>query len=463
MPYEGEFGSKTSHFDFIKNPEVEAFLQQCDYLTPPSDEECQALADRFTPPPRADIRLPSFVIAVDGSPYEASIDDKLPSTKIGFLKIGAVLINLEEYGSLRDGKFVDPFRVAALQNNNSALTFTMPSANIRWGNKTTVRDSFRAWIDAQFYSSRTRFIETDPKTSLRSTLFALASRRPGELGTHDPRRLKIYKCPQCERGPLELQDIPEQQTCHYCGGEIYPTDCLRIWEEVQEYQSNGSAMSRLMLTLEHLIPIHYMRHLFNEAPLVLSGMAFFIDGPLAIFGNPAWLHRSIMIYLDEVNHKLRRFNQKPLLVIGLQKTGQVVDHVNFIDRFLPKDRLFAIDDAYRYKYILAGREESRQGFGFETYYGQDFIYKTPTGRTFVFGIPYPYPSKEEPGVDFAREKIRWENYPQLPTAIQLIDHLESDLYKNAVVPIALAHRYTAVSLEPGGKVLDLLTRSALNS
>src|SRR5690606_41479985 len=44
----------------------------------------------------------------------------------------------------------------------------------------------------------------------------------------------------------------------------------------------------------------------------------------------------------------------------------------------------------------------------------------------------------------------------------LISHLESDLYENAVVPIALAHRYTAISFQPGGRVLDLLTKHALD-
>jgi hypothetical protein len=134
-----------------------------------------------------------------------------------------------------------------------------------------------------------------------------------------------------------------------------------------------------------------------------------------------------------------------------------------IDRFLPQNRLFAIEDDYRYKYILSNREPAGNGFGFETYYGQDFIYKTPSNRTFVFGLPYSFPSKDMPGVDFPQEKVKWEYYPQLAKAVRLINELESDLYKNAVVPIALAHRYTAISLQPGGKVLDLLTRRSLNS
>jgi hypothetical protein len=36
-----------------------------------------------------------------------------------------------------------------------------------------------------------------------------------------------------------------------------------------------------------------------------------------------------------------------------------------------------------------------------------------------------------------------------------------DLYDNALVPVALAHRHASISLVPGGKVLDLLVRSGL--
>lgn len=461
MPYEGEFASKTAHSEFLRNPDIQGFLGECEYLTPPSDAEAQAMSDRFIESPSSDARLPSFVVAVDGSSHESSIDDKLPSTKIGYIKVGAILIDLDKYGTLRVGKYVDPFKVAELQDDNSALTFSVPSANIRWGGKTNVRDSFRAFVDHQFYGYRTRFSEQDPLTSLRSTLFHLASLRPGELHTGDPRKLKIFKCPDCGSGPIEVQDVPDQQKCSFCGADVYPTDCLRIWEDVNDNQSNQIAISRLMIVLEHIIPFHYIRHLYKNAPLLLSGMAFFIDGPLAFYGSPAWMHRTVMIFLQEVNRKLAKHGQLPLAMIGLQKTGQVVDHINLIDRYIPNNRLLAIDDEYRYKFILSGREASNQGFGFETYYGQDFIFKTPNGRTFVFALPYPYATKDLPGLDFSKEKVKFENYPQLSQALQLITYLESDLYENAVVPIALAHRFTAISFEPGGRVLDLLTKKAL--
>lgn len=165
-----------------------------------------------------------------------------------------------------------------------------------------------------------------------------------------------------------------------------------------------------------------------------------------------------MRYLHDVNRVLTAQGLNKILMIGLQKSGQVIDHLSLIDRFIPPDSIYAIDDEYRYRYIVSGRAASSNGFGSETYYGQDFIYKTPSGRTFVFGLPYPFSQKDS---GFVKNKVDMELYNDLPRAIALIRHFESDLYVNAIVPIALAHRYTAISLVPGGRVLDLLTENAL--
>jgi hypothetical protein len=44
----------------------------------------------------------------------------------------------------------------------------------------------------------------------------------------------------------------------------------------------------------------------------------------------------------------------------------------------------------------------------------------------------------------------------------LIRYFELDLYDNAIVPVALAHRHASISLVPGGKVLDILARDGLS-
>ena len=81
MPYPGEFASKAVHAEIVRNPDVTAFLQECDYLKPPSDEECQAVAAHFVPPPTSPTAIPSIVIATDGSHHESSLDDNSPAPR----------------------------------------------------------------------------------------------------------------------------------------------------------------------------------------------------------------------------------------------------------------------------------------------------------------------------------------------------------------------------------------------
>ena len=462
MPYHRELANKSSHFDLIQDPEIKNFLDECDYLQEPSEEEGNARTANFIPIPNLDgVKLPEQIIAIDGSYYSSKISDRLPSTEVGYVKISSVLIDLNEFSGLKVGKFVDPFKVAKLLNNSDSLKFIVPSANICWNGNTSVRDSFRAAIDRHLYSEKTRFNPNDPKTSLRTTLFHLASGRPSDIGTGDVNKLKIHKCPNdnCQRKLIEVFDIPDKQLCPSCNIEIYPSDCLRLWEEINEWQSNEFVISRFMGVVEHLLPIHYIRYLAEDSLSSLASTAFFLDRPLGIFGSAAWLNKAILSYLDAVNNRLAKNNKPPVLIIGLQKTGQIVDYAGLINCFIEPNTVFAINDDYRYKYIVPGRKKSQGGFGRETYYGQDFMYKTANGRIFILALPYPFARKNF--ANFTEEKVKPANYYNLPLALKLINKFECDLYENATIPIALANQHTAISLVPGGRVLDILTRRSL--
>ncbi len=462
MAYKKEWANKASHFDIVKNREVNEFLNDCDYITPPTEEEAKSLSNLFEEPMRRDDdKMPERIIAVDGSYHESSIDDRVPSSKIGYVKIGSFLIDMQSYNNLREyrDKYVDPFKVAKLQNNRSSVTFPLPSSNVVTKGKRTVCESFRYEVDKQLYNYR--IDPNDPNTSLRTTLFNLASSRPGNTISSE---LKLHKCPSCGSKDLIVLDIADEQLCTSCHESVFPADCLRLWEDVTDYQSNQTALSRFMSYIEHILAMHYVRYLFETSLTALSNIAFFVDGPLAIFGTGAWLSNAIMRYLYNINLRLEQKGLPKLLIIGLQKTGQVTDYFNLINRHINKNGLFVVDDDYRYKYVIPGRNESSSVFGYETYYGQDFVYKTPSGRLFIFALPYPAKSKNEPDIQtFMKEKTKIENYSELSRAISLIDEFECDLYENAIVPIALAHRYTAISLEPGSRILDLLTREKLRS
>lgn len=83
---------------------------------------------------------------------------------------------------------------------------------------------------------------------------------------------------------------------------------------------------------------------------------------------------------------------------------------------------------------------------------------------FNFAVPYPFAGKGRSAEQkaFANAKADMANYGSLvERACDLIRYFELDLYDSAIVPVALAHRHASISIVPGGKVLDIITKTGL--
>lgn len=452
MPYSRETAGKGGHADFVRNPDVQKFLSDCDYMKPPSDDEARAIASQFVVAPGGKpSQLPSFVVASDASKSDAPINDKLPSTQLGFIKVSHLLIVMSKYAELMDPKsrFVDPFKAADMHRNAQPITYVLPGSNIRYRGAASVADGFRRAVYDQLAANlrdgASRMVLTETLLTLNENSITLSS------------------CPSCRAqiGHLEFTPLAVTQDCPACGATIYVTDWLRLHEGISDFGDNASAMTRMMNAVEHLLLAAFILELLRDNPIALSKIAFVIDGPLALFGEPAKLHPRMMRLFHSANQKLAALQLEPLLVMGLQKTGGLMDHARMIERFLPNGVLRVVDDEYRNIYIT-GSDSPSANFGNETYYGQDFLFKTERGRIFDFALPYPFQDKAGSGARFSQMKVEMDRYGSLiERACDLIRHFELDLYDNAIVPIALAHRHASISLTPGGKVLDLLAKAAL--
>lgn len=454
MPYVRETAGKGGHADFIRNPDVQSFLSNCDYLREPSDEEGKALASRFTAAPKSDPpKLPKFVVASDASKSDTPINDKLPSTQVGFLKVSHVLITMDAYAGLIDpqNRFVDPFKVAEMHRSASPLTFTMPGSNIRYKGIKNVRHGFRHALFDQL--SQNRGDERSPMV-LTNSLRAIVGAK-----------LDISKCPECGDDSVAFKfESSDVETCPACNAKVFISDWLRLHEGISDFGDNSSAMTRMMNAVEHLLLGAYIKQVFDIHPGALADIAFVLDGPLAVFGEPAKLSFRLQELIYSVNTRLAQLGLSPMLVLGLQKTGGVMNHALLLERFLDDGKIRIVDDDYRNEYIT-GSDNPSANFGNETYYGQDFLFKTERGRMFNFAIPYPFPDKSFNGGGraFALAKTEVARYGELiQRACDLIRHFEMDLYDNAIVPVALAHRHASISMVPGGKVLNLLVRSGLD-
>ncbi|MBR4324463.1 MAG: DNA double-strand break repair nuclease NurA [Bacteroidales bacterium] len=469
MPYQNEFADKTSHIDIVKNPDVVDFLERYHRINECQEEDIIASKSLFSTPEDNNFHKPDNIISIDGSFYEASRKKEFPSQKIGFIKFGVVLLQYKSLAQLSNSsKFVDPFEVAKFKENNEAYTFVLPSTNIVIDDCDDVQESFRAALEEQFDKLRDR--EDDPNTSLKSTLFKMASYLDG----CDKNKIRV-KCPYCSRKNKENNESENKDFYTYiykddnspkckCGKRLYVTDILRIWEQVSDATSNQSALSRTMNIVERLLAIHYIRSIVESLKdsyaNTLENLCFFIDGPLAVFGEPAKFHACFMKYLHELNQTMRRLNKSDILMVGIQKSGAINDYLNLIKDHINKGEVYCLTDEVRNKYVSFTKNAASDFFGKETYFGQDFLYKNKKGNVFVFNVPYPFEEKSKVQ-DFKKEKSNIANYKNIKVYTDLLDDFDCALYENALIPTVLAHKYTAISMAPGSKVLDLLSKNKI--
>lgn len=465
MPYNREPAGKGGHVDVVKNPDVQKFLIDCSCLTPPTEEEAKKITQDYVLWKSGAKWLPDYVVASDASPYKEPIPGLFPSTQVGYVKNSMVIIEVSQFDDLqpKNTNFVDPFKVAELHRSGDPISFTLPGCNVRYKNSTTVKDGFRLAVYEQLSDMRTSFTN-DKSFNVVGTLLAI-----------DDNQIVLKTCPSCGGNEnFVFKKNEEVGKCSICGQSVYVTDVMRIHEQISDLGDNGSAITRFMNVVEHLIIASFIRMVCHRDPELLSRMAFILDGPLAIFGQPAKIHARLLRLYSQISACLKEKNLQPPLILGIQKTGPSVEHAMALSKYIPKGAFRVIDDEYRHQYIAA-RSEASANFGNETYYGQDFIHRTKSGKVFVFGLVYPFESKTpteltDEGIKltdakdkFSEMKVQIHRYEtMLGKAMNLVSHFELELYENAIVPIALAHRHASISLVPGGKVLDILSKKGLD-
>jgi hypothetical protein len=309
----------------------------------------------------------------------------------------------------------------------------------------TLKDSWRADVYEIF---RDYSIEGVPLLSVYENLVGYSDKRGSQGGVTLPR------CPAIESCTARDLEVPWQGTvCPICASPVFPTDTLRVHEEVLEEHQNLTALGRLMTSLEQLSMVGYLQFLLRRQPRVLGVVGFILDGPLALFGPQAWLHTPISSFVNDVYQVLRDQRLGLPLIVGIEKTGQFAEHASAIADRIPVRHLMMLPDTYIYRHIVTSRPVAGSTFGRDTYYGQKFFYKTATGQILTMTVPKP--------MDHLADPHRPDHYPMLSATIALLDKIGTAVYEDAVIPVALAHSFAAIPLRTGSRVLALLSRQLL--
>jgi hypothetical protein len=403
-----------------------------------------------------------LVIAVDGSRIEVPARTEFPSVLYGWYQVAGVLVDLAALDQQASQRFVDPVAIREAMKA-SVVTGDLPSAGayIEPG-----RDSRESWRLAVYENLRTKRLIGAPNRdlSLLDMLFWVH-------GTPE-RRASIILVPVCPtRDRYEDDDATgrcnetnitvgaEPVDCPGCGVPVYPTDALRIWEEVNESGSNKVALGRLSQTAELLVALGLLSLIYWYRRPDLQRLALMIDGPLAMSGPVARLKTRALHYVQAMAATMHAEHMSGPYVVGIEKSGHFADYAHGLARaangeLIPPQTLVRVDDPLIQRVL---NRSTGIGHDRDNYWGRRFLYRTRDGRIHVLTVP----PAAGPPYDAGFGQSDPAAYPTLSTILQVVDRTGTHLYRDAVIPIAFAHESAAIPLGVGSDVLTLIAQEKL--
>lgn len=443
MPYEGEYAGYRSIRRLVGADAVQQLLKRAKVAPPQADQ------NRPVPmlPPDPNTVAPEFVVGIDGSYNEVPVRNGYPGAHVGYCTVASVLINLKLIDQLDEERPVDP-KLFRKTEEAATVDAALPGSNVITRNHTSARDAFR---EAVFDVLHDKVVDEEDNTRLLDTYEALLALKP---------QSRRQACPYDHLGCDEHVDIRAGNTNCHCAraNALYSTDALRIHERFSHDGTNGEAFGLVSEVWGKILLIHLLR-CFERQELLdqLGRLAFVLDGPLGVFGPPAWLSAAMSRELKRINAIVRNKTGTDLLILGIEKTGTFVAHFDEIDqteqagvaRFEPRSYLMLTDKYIKSRISLS---DSAKRYGVDTYFGRKFFYKSRSGGRIVASIPFL--TEEQDTLDTDDVSL----YPQFGSACTLLDKLASNRFPNAVTPLVSAHAEAAIPLELGQRVLRQLAK-----
>lgn len=448
MPYDGEYATYLPLHRISESQRVKNLLARSKILEKAHVAHTPKPIDA---PPQV-LNLPKFILAIDGSYAEVDVKNGYPGAKVGYCTTASVLLDLDLIAELDTKRPVDPVEFRKTEQAAS-VDAALPGSNVVTRRQNSARASFRE----ELYDLFTEIVvDEGDRTNLLSTYEALLALKP----TTNPQ-----SCPYSESHGCEAKFVvkPGCTTCPTCSRPVYSTDALRIHERFRDTGTNGEAFGLVMQVVERLLVIHFLRCFERRNVLQrLISLAFFIDGPMAVFGPPAWLSSAISLELKRLNKKVRTATDQDLLILGIEKTGAFVQHFEEIDQTeTPGQQLFTsrqymlLTDGYIKDRIL--HSDSHKRYGEDTYFGRKLFYKAQSGARIVTSIPFL--SEEQDTIDSDDISL----YPQFAAICTLLDRVVSSRHANSASPLIAANAQAAIPLQLGSRVLTELAKALLGT
>lgn len=447
MPHMGERSGYIALSRIAGSEKVRGFLASCVVRSPAERANTAEAEGLIQLDWLTHDSLPRFIVAIDGSWTQVPVENGFPGAEVGFVSVALVLLDLEKIRNLCQERFPAPPEVNRTVRTGAG-EFVLPGCNVQQSDTRDPKHSFRRQLFEELASMRS----ADDGESLLDTYHALLAYKSSARDERCP----YDDCPKSD------QAFDRGQGAYTCSCSLqrplYSTDALRIHESFNLTGPSGQAYGEAMQVAERLLLINFLRTLEQKGWLdSLAQIALVVDGPLAVFGHPAWLKDAISKELQRINQAAKRITGRDILLLGIEKSGTFLDHFIRLDTStsgspgaFPPRTVLLLTDRYIKDHIVLTKSE--RPYGYQTYFGRKFFYKTRSGARIVGMTPY----LEEGHSDLS--VARPNQFPRLPEAVALLDALVSSQHPDAVVPLVEAHARATIARGLGTRVLEELVR-----
>jgi len=442
VPYSGEHATGDSLWRLEENPSVKAFKGAIRVRNRAGDD---GLPPTVEPPRRQnDIRR---IVAVDGSTVTKAVQNGFPMAEAALFNAAVIVIKVEELRRFDRDNIPSPSDLRDLEQVET-MSAVLPGQNVVGFSveQDTPKKFFRHTVRQEL-----NFKLDDNHESLLETFHAIAADAI-ESGAS-------FQCPIEDCGHGETGKVPRKTTDGPCGCDrnapLYSTDSLRMHERFHDYGTCEQAFTAFRMVTEHLLMVNIIRYFQQKlTPSCFDRTAFIIDGPLAIFGMPAWLKDHLQAEVACIHNGLTQAGRPGLLLMGIEKTGQFTDHLEELDwresegqrQRLENGTALVPTTEYVYKHI-APNPNSTKAYGQAVHYGRKIMYKSRNGQHAVLMTPIVNKVGEKPN------SASVDAFPRLGDALDIIDDLYSHLYRDGFIPLIRANAHAAIPLRRGHRML----------
>lgn len=460
MPYENEFAAYAPVKRLAESDRVRDLLAKHKIIKAPSlSTNGGTLACPTVTPkdlPEFGKWLPDYVLSIDGSNAEVPVDNGYPSSRAAYITVVSVLLKLKEMRKLDEVRPVDP-RQFQQTYSSDPMDAVLPGANVTYEGELNPRASLRRGVIDLFGS----YHSFDDQESVLDTYHELLKHKP----------LKTQNCPygdDCGALGGSENAYSRAEDSYQCNCalklSLHSTDALRFHERFSPISENGAVYSEIMQVLERIYLVNILRSMKARGYLNgLAELAVIMDGPLAVFGQPAWISRAIRTELTLLNNEVKQATGKDILIIGVEKSGMFVEHFEHICQAAdhkaispiePQTAILLTNNYIKERIIFSS---GGKDYGEATYFGRKILYKTKSGAKIVASLPFLADNHSDLSTAVLNQ------FPRLADALHLCDALVSSRYPNALIPVSLAHSQAAIPLKHGGRVLEKLARELIKT